>query len=100
MTTVLAAREWSNEVWIIVVCSVILLVGLGLLVGVWLYGRRWLKEASPEDSREPWTLHDLRQLRDSGQISETEFQAMRAAMIRSYRSTQSVEDGNEAGPDN
>ncbi len=61
-----------------------LLVGalIVLWLGVWYYRRRWL--GSEESGVRPaWTLEDLRRLRESGQISESEYQALRGLTIGS-----------------
>jgi hypothetical protein len=56
----------------------ILLVGVfALIIALKLRGRP--RKSEPEH---PFTLGQLRRLRDEGEITEAEFQSMRAAMLR------------------
>jgi len=67
------------SIWILITC-LLLLAGIVILgLGVWYYRRRWL--GSDETAGTPWTLEDLRRLRDQGDLSEEEYETMRAAMI-------------------
>ena len=62
-----------------------LLVGalIVLWLGVWYYRRRWLgSEASGVGPA--WTLEDLRRLRDRGDLSESEYQALRGLVVGSF----------------
>jgi hypothetical protein len=56
----------------------VLIVVLG--AGIWYYRRRWWLSDSQSDG-DAWTLADLRELRDTGRMTEEEFQKVRAAMI-------------------
>ena len=47
--------------------------------------RRWMK--GEEEANEPFTLNDLRQLRQQGKLSEEEFAKARDAMIGAVRSS-------------
>ena len=96
MTMVLEASVKENATWIIVACVAMAVVVL-MFACAWLWMRRWLKaESTSDDNREPWTLADLRQLRERGEVTEEEYQAMRAAMIASYRGKDST-PGTETG---
>ncbi|MGB9624817.1 MAG: hypothetical protein ACPMAQ_08140 [Phycisphaerae bacterium] len=55
-----------------------LIVVLG--AGVWYYRRRW-RLSDSQSAGDAWTLADLRKLRDTGRMTEEEFQKVRAAMI-------------------
>jgi len=99
--TALAASLRDEAVWVIVVCSVILLAGFALYLGVWLCGRRWLKGGEPSGGpTQPWTLEDLRKLREQGDLSEEEYQAMRAATIAAYRGKGSAPEAKAPTADN
>ena len=75
--------KWEYATWIIVTCLLLLIAAIVLYVGIWYYRRRWLD--LPRSSSQPWTLEDLRKLRDRGTLTEEEYEAMRAAMIDAYR---------------
>ncbi len=63
--------------------GLVLLAVVGGIAARVLYFR-W--QRARED--QPFTLQDLRALRDSGQISESEFRMMREALIGSVRAAQ------------
>ena len=72
----------------------------GLLVARWLMG--WIQRDVPRDA---FTLQDLREMRDRGDISETEFNTMRQEILAAYagRGAQAGSDGADdpdsaAGP--
>jgi len=88
-----AVNTWAYAGWIIATCLILLVAGIILYVGVLFYRRRWLDSSS--GSTEPWTLDDLRRLRSQGDVTEDEYQAMRAAIIDSYRGMASP---NKEGP--
>ena len=101
MTMALAANVQDEGIWIIVICSVILVAGVILYLGVWLYGRRWIKAGSSADgSTEPWTLQGVRELRERGDLSEEEYQAMRAAIIDACRGQSSTPEDPAGRTDN
>lgn len=60
------------------VLVVLALCGLSLMLWV----RRWMRRESA--SPEPFTLHEIRNMRDRGEISEREFQAMRGALLATH----------------
>jgi hypothetical protein len=86
--------------WIIIVCVAILVAGFLLFAGLWLYGRRYLRsEGESDEAAGAWTLADLRKLRDQGELTEDEYQAMRSAIIGAYGGAAGGETGeSEAGP--
>lgn len=101
MTMAQAANVRDEGIGIIVICSIILVVGVILYLGVWLYGRRWIRAGSSSGgSAEPWTLQDLRELRGRGDLSEEEYQAMRAAIIDACRGRRSTSEGAAGQTDN
>jgi hypothetical protein len=60
---------------------VLVLLALGGL-SLMLWVRRWMRRESA--SPEPFTLHDIRGMRDRGEISDHEFQAMRGALLAAH----------------
>jgi acyl-coenzyme A synthetase/AMP-(fatty) acid ligase len=72
-----------NLLWM----TALLMIGAVIaLVGGMLIARRLRSRAADSTPAAAFTLQDLRRLRDSGQISEVEFESMRAAMIGNLRS--------------
>lgn len=55
---------------------------LALGLGLW-YSRRRMHQT--QDIPQPWTLHDLRQLRAAGQISDEEFDRLKARLVSGAR---------------
>lgn len=61
-----------------------LLVGTVVLLAVGVYGVRWARsKMSDTTANQVFTLQDLREMRDNGQITEQEFETMRAAILGS-----------------
>ncbi len=64
---------------------IVLMVGLWI---VWVALRRWyFGTAQPGSSDALWTLEDLRRMRDSGELSESEYQTLRRQVIAPYQDT-------------
>ena len=60
--------------------GLLLVVGLAVGVGIMALRRRVLpKEENPPD--QVWSLQDLRRMRESGELSEEEFETLRARLI-------------------
>lgn len=67
---------------IIIACAMLMGAFIVLCLSVWYYRRRYY---ASESSREPvWTFDDLRVMRESGEISEDEYQALRASLLGAY----------------
>jgi len=65
----------------------VVLVGLTLVLAVGLFAlRRWVKR---EDGRaeSAWTLHELTQLRDSGELTIEQYERLRANLVAEIRRT-------------
>lgn len=75
----LASITQQNARDIIVACGLLIAALIVLAVFVWYYRRRWV--VGVDTSSLPWTFEDLRRLRDQGELSEEEYQRLRAAMI-------------------
>lgn len=107
MVPFLASLITANASRIVVASILLGLAVIVLSVGLWYYRRRWLN--STDSSGAPWTLEDLRRLRDSGELTEEEYEALRATLKNAYRSeisrpkpnaTSGIPMGsNEEGPD-
>jgi len=78
-----AQGDTTTAVSAILLYAAVLLAGvlaLGLLV--WYYRRRMHQ---PQQIAQPWTLHDLRQLHAAGQISDEEFDRLKARVVSGTR---------------
>ncbi|HOW70704.1 MAG TPA: hypothetical protein PKY77_08895 [Phycisphaerae bacterium] len=89
-----ATRSSQIIVWgLILMGAVVVLFG-----GLWYYRRRWLQaDDKAEADRTPWTLDDLRQMRESGQINEVEYQTLRETMIAALRGGRPDSGASEGG---
>lgn len=98
MTSIVAAltATLSNQiiVWgLILMGAVVVLFG-----GLWYYRRYWLQaDEEPGANRTPWTLDDLRQMKESGQINEVEYQTLRETMIAALRGANARSETSERG---
>jgi hypothetical protein len=98
----IGAIKEEDTRWIIKAC--LLLMG-GLLVAflaVWYY-RKWFVVEDRPSTGQFWTFQDLKQMRDRGELTEGEYEALRASLISSFgqpnpRQTPS-EGGQAASPD-
>jgi hypothetical protein len=100
VTTILAATNKQDWIWIFAGGAVLVVVALLFFAGIWRFRERWLKDRGTEESSEPWTLDDLRKLRERGQVTEEEYQKMRQAMIDAYRPRGAPETEVTPTPDN
>lgn len=57
--------------------------------------RRWSQRDEPVAT---FTFHDLREMRARGDITETEFKAMRSSLLAEYDTDNRGPSGPEAGP--
>lgn len=73
--------------------AAIVVAGCGIYVA--LAVRRWARTDEP--AAEPFTLQDLRDLRARGEITEREFQVLRAEMIGAVRGAK--DEGTDSGGD-
>lgn len=80
-----AASQLDAAKWIIVSCAAILLLVIVGGVVVWYY-RKWVLFSDASSDAVTWTFEDLRQMRDRGDLSEAEYQSLRATMIGSFQS--------------
>jgi len=82
-----ASHDYAN---LYIGLTVLLLLVIALGLGVWYY-RRWMF-AEASDSTESWTLADLRALRETGELSEEEYEKMRQALIGGMKSAPGRDD--------
>jgi len=67
----------------ILLYTAVLLAGvLALAAFIWYYRRRMHQT---QEIAQPWTLHDLRQLHAAGQISDEEFDRLKAQVVLGAR---------------
>ncbi len=82
----------------IVFWSLVLMAGVAILgFGVW-YLRRWLFSPIGGEGGDEWSLQHLRELRSAGELSEEEFQSLRAKMIAQIRSADARRAENARKP--
>lgn len=79
-----AASQLDAAKWIIVSCAAILLLVIVGGVGVWYY-RKWVLFSDPFSDAVTWTFEDLRLMRDRGDLTEEEYQSLRASMVGSFQ---------------
>jgi hypothetical protein len=80
VATISADSAWG----IIVACGLLMTAVLVLFLGVWFYRKRILQDDS-SSSNAFWTFEDLRNMKDRGELSEEEYQSLRAAMIGAFK---------------
>ncbi len=79
----LAAQTTSAE---IIVWCLILIGGVGIMgLVVWRLRRGSIDGAQPPGAAGMWTLQELRDMRAAGELSEDEFQALKAQQLQQYR---------------
>ena len=87
--------EFITNTVLIAVIGVLIGVVVGLLIG---RVRRWRTQES-DTSGEPWTLQDLRDLHALGELTDEEFERLKAAMLAAYESPSSESGPEESGSD-
>ncbi len=75
--------------------TLILLLGAVLFFSAALVLGRYFRRRMNDPASEPFTLHDLRQMAESGQISTAEYETLRAAMIERTRGGGDARTGEE-----
>lgn len=87
------AAGMTDAASIIIACAILMGLVVVLFVGLWYY-RKWAFSPDDATTGAAWTFEDLRQMRDRGDLSEDEYQSLRAAMLGSYGAS-----GPNAPPD-
>ena len=78
-------RSIADVQLIVVWCLVLMGLVFLLAGGIWAV-RRWLMSSSRKDKNDQdWSLQQLRDMRQANQISEEEFETLRAKMIAAAR---------------
>lgn len=83
MRPIIAALKSGDTQSIIVSLAILLLLVIVGGVGLWYYRKRVL--FSDESSGGIWTFEDLRRMRESGELTEEEYQSLRSAMIGAFQ---------------
>lgn len=91
MLGTLAMADKYTKLFVGLAALWLLVIVLG--AAIWYYRRRWWLSESQADA-EPWTLADLRQLRDTGSMTAEEYEKIRAAMIGGLRAGPGNPDAN------
>lgn len=86
MPSPLAAVTADNAWKIIVACGLLMAAVIVLFLAVWYYRKRVL-QSDESSSAALWTFEDLRRMRDRGDLTDEEYQSLRAAMIGAYQGT-------------
>ena len=87
----LGASSTDSVIQVLIWGGVLLLAVIVLFGAVWYYRRRWLTRSELTGGT-PWTLDDLRRMREAGDITEEEYRALRAALVAAYRGGQTEDD--------
>jgi hypothetical protein len=90
VASILAASIANNASTIIIACLMLGGAIFVLCMGFWYY-RRWLRRANGS-APTPWTFDEIRKMRDQGQLSEAEYQALRTSMIGQYTGKEATTD--------
>jgi len=97
VTCALAAPVVDQAVTrILIACGLLAAAVVVLCAGVWYYRRWWLRDR-PLSEPAGWTFADLRRMRDRGDLTEEEYQSLRAAMLAGY-GLQTSPDQEPKGP--
>ena len=75
-----ASERASALVWSCVALGVAIVLGAGLLI----LRRAFRPGAEPTESTEAFTLHEFRKMRDSGRISDQEYESLRQSLLAGY----------------
>jgi len=96
----LGASTTDSVIQVLIWGGVLLLAAIVLFGVVWYYRRRWLTRSELTGGT-PWTLDDLRRMREAGHITEEEYRALRAALVAAFRGGQADATGRTppGGPD-
>ena len=84
--------------WDVLFQGSLLLAGLLVLGLLIILVRRW-RTRSKAVSGEPWTLQDLRDLHESGKLSDEEYERLKATMLAAYQGGASESGIDEPGMD-
>ena len=87
---------------IVVACTLLMGAIIVMFLAIWYYRKRFLIDGRPPSSQ-TWTFHDIREMRDRGDLTEGEYQALRASMTAAFRRSDvpdaSGGDRPASGPD-
>lgn len=91
----LAVQVADYATQIIIACAMLMGAFLVLCLSIWYYRRRYF---ASENSHQPgWTFEDLRRMRERGELSEDEYQALRASLLGAYGARSPKPDSSGTG---
>src|SRR5689334_13391747 len=83
MVILLASITTQSATRAFVAGGLLIAAAIVLFLGLWYYRRRWMDvDNFPEAA---WTFEDLQKLREKGDLTEEEYQALRSALKNSFR---------------
>lgn len=86
----IAALKPDDARWIFVSVAILALLVIVGGLGVWYYRKKVL---FPDDAQGGvWTFEDLRRLRESGELTEEEYQSLRTSLIGSFQGRPKQDD--------
>ncbi len=84
MWPIVGAIRTEDARWILVSCAILALLIIVGGLGVWYYRKRVLF-SDTSSAGSIWNFDDLRRMRERGELSEEEYQSLRAALIGSFQ---------------
>ena len=81
----------------VLVCTMGALIVFYIVATV--YYRRFRESSSSSDDQTPWTLDDVRKLRDQGDLTQEEYQKLRAAIIGAFQGESGTSNTGAETPD-
>jgi hypothetical protein len=90
----------ESDSWtIIIACAVLMGALIVFYIVATVYYRRFRESSSSSDDQTPWTLDDLRKLRDQGDLTPEEYQKLRAAIIGAFQRESGTSNTGAETPD-
>ena len=83
MTDLLMAVNPDATQKIVAACALLVGAVVVLALAVWYYRKRYILDDRPSGGQ-MWTFEDLRQMKDRGELTEGEYQALRASLVASF----------------
>ena len=89
----LATSTSQSVTQVLIWGGVLILAVVVLFGGLWYYRKRVL-DTGEGDSGGMWTFDDLLRMRQGGQLTEEEYQSLRAALVAAYRGDKADSTGS------
>lgn len=90
----LANQVTSQAVEILIACLLLLGALCLMVLGFWYYRKRFLADDRSDNAI--WTFDDLRRMRDAGDLTNEEYETLRAQMLGSYRAAAGLDGGSDS----